>query len=295
MNRRIGFYRAFVAVLFGVCAVGNSRAQDKTKTDSSQHPPLKSIDKYLKGIDRRIEVAPKHVDDGINTGLVILFGHPIKPPYKIVFEDNKMSVNGVEVVPSPVGQREYAKTYQPPTLEKLARAAKITDWTHAAQEIYRTKKGTVPDEDLKKEILDYVKAQPLVKDAKWDSKDYMSVKLKDDKYDSFGYGVMFSMTKHIPESDEDKKVRTEKIQKDYVRELEGELRQKKSLFFTTDGGVFHDYEDVRNKVNGVMADNKLSHDEKIKTLRENVFAGNLVAALDVVTNYRVEEWKAEGH
>lgn len=296
MNRPRIIYCAFATALISGLAVSNTLAQDKAKSGATPKPSLKSIDEYLKGIDRRIDVTPQTPVDGIKTGLVIVFGHVIKGPYRIEFGDHKMLVNGIVVDPSPVKQRQFKHPMTTP--EELSRAHEVTDFTHRAQAIYREEKDSIPDEVLQKKILDFVKSQKGVKDARWEGKSYLSVKLAEDKYDSYGYGIMFSKAPAVvepPETAETRAARTKSIQAHYLEELEGDLRRGKSLFFLSDGGVFHDYLDVRKKVNAIMLNTQLSQDEKIKQLRESVFEGNLGAALDVAANYHADEWKVEGH
>ncbi|NLO92072.1 MAG: hypothetical protein GX410_08820 [Elusimicrobia bacterium] len=60
--------------------------------------------------DKHITIHPKMpAKDGINSGLVILFGHPVPPPYKIEYRGEKIFVNDVQASPSPLWEEKVGK------------------------------------------------------------------------------------------------------------------------------------------------------------------------------------------
>lgn len=275
-----------MAALCMVFSASTVRAGDVDK------PKLKTPQEIFESVDRSIRIAPVKLSDGIMTGVVIIYGHVVPPPYKVEYRGDSLYMNGVQVSPALVARREYEKSYRKPTEADRVKSRGITEFTSRAQDIYRKKKVKVSDAALKSEILDYVKSQKLVKDAKWDSERFMLVKLADDKWDSFGYGIEFNLiepgSRIEPESV--RKVRIESNKKQHLEEIGNRLRKGDCAFFTSDDGVYFS-PDPREKVNAIMQDSKLSKRERIHRLHEEVLPGTSFPALDIVANYDPDEWK----
>lgn len=79
---------------------------------------LSPLERYKQGAganikSRKIKITPINQTTGISTGLVIAYGHIIPPPYKIYIENNSIMVNGIQVSPSLVWEREVRAQSNP--------------------------------------------------------------------------------------------------------------------------------------------------------------------------------------
>lgn len=270
---------------------GTADAEEPARKESADEF-RKHFEEHQRGLDRRVDVAPK-TSGGISSGLIIVFGHAIKPPYKITFENDRLLVNGIVVKPSPMQLKEQAHAHKTATASDVAAAQDVNALMKWTEDTYREKKGTIPDEELEKEISAHVTAQKIVKAAKWTSKDRLEVTV-DTGQGPFNLGIALRKSAPASHSEEEIRARAKKAQDATVTALEGQLKRGECVFFTTDGaetgcGVRRDEKKVRMKVAEIMDDSKLSRDEKTSRLRE-LLGDDLDAALDVTANYRTDEW-----
>jgi len=85
-----------LAICCGNCLAASS---DIDGTASVQLP--KHIKKGVRtdGKPDPTDIKPSTPGNGINTGFVIIYGHPVKPPYQVRVADNKVLINDVPVGP----------------------------------------------------------------------------------------------------------------------------------------------------------------------------------------------------
>ncbi len=111
---------------------------------------------------------------------------------------------------------------------------------------------------------------------------------------TFGLVIPFCKDKSIRKSDEETKMLAGKSQEKSRLSLEGRLKRDECVLFTSDGGEMscggvRGHKEFKKRISLIMADSKLSQEDKISKLRES-FGGDLVPALDISTNYLASEW-----
>lgn len=118
----------------------------------------------IKG-SRKIEIKPIKQADGIKFGMVVAYGHLIPGPYKVEIVADKVFVNGVQVSPSLVAERDV-KPVKIPT-DKKAFAQQMYDLNREIKKKYYVKALFIDKKKLQSEILSYTKSQSIVEDARW--------------------------------------------------------------------------------------------------------------------------------
>lgn len=294
MDRRIVISGVLSFLLVGGAVSLKLAAQETAAHKKKRGDFKRRFEEHQRGVDRRVDVKPKKNGDGIKSGLVVAFGHVINPPYKIDFTNDRLLVNDVVVRPSPTLQREYNKANKSTSSDEAAHAKKISSLMKRAQEIFREKANSVAKVELDKQVLDYVRGQDVVSDAKWISSDQMQVSVRSIDRSTISLVIPFSKDEPIRKSDEEIKMRAGKSQEKSRLALEGRLKRDECVLFTSDGGEMscggvRGHKEFKKRISLIMADSKLSQEDKISKLRES-FGGDLVPALDISTNYLASEW-----
>ena len=149
-------------IILIICAMvlmsGNIIAQSKSKkVDWEKLTPL---EQYKQGVgkdikSRKIDLKPITPKDGIKTGLVIAYGHVIKPPYKVYIEDSKIMINGVQISPSLIWERETPKSQYKSTPEQKQKYKRIIEVTEQARKIYCDNRTRKSDREMRKKIIKF--------------------------------------------------------------------------------------------------------------------------------------------
>jgi len=271
-----------VPVLLHAQEQSTAQAQAKGKaTEWDRLTPLERARKVsrIKG-SRKVDIQSVKQTMGIKTGMVIAYGHLIPPPYKVESIGDKVLINGIQVIPSLVVERDVKPI--PIPADKKVFAQKKYDFNQDIKKKYYTQVLFKDKKELQSEILVYAKSQPIVEDVRWGT-DILFVKYAGD----MGFSTMINLPGTTPEKpwpNRSKEARDSMVT--YITKGIG----TGCILIDSDGGVSPGCGDKRT-VNEVMQDSKLSKDEKIERLAK---WGNYETAMDIVDNYDSQEWKTEG-
>ena len=97
-------------------SVGTIRALCE-QTNKMRTGPNDSRLERLTTKDRRVTISPVQPINGIRTGMVIAYGHPISPPYAIEWRGEKLYLNSVQVIPSIADEKWIASRPKQPRNE----------------------------------------------------------------------------------------------------------------------------------------------------------------------------------
>lgn len=240
-------------------------------------------------VQRTVEIKEESSDMGISSGLVVAYGHPLHPPYHLEYRGNLLFVNGVQVEPTLVMQRESDKHRTELTPDEATRLTGLDAMADKARKYYFDQTGKESEERLHVNILAMVRANPLVKEAHWMNEKILVYTRKDDPYPSMN-GISFSSH---PSGSSVKPLPQEKLQKHRIDWYESNLKMGKCVFFGSIGawnGDAASCHDIKKAIGTVMEQPGLSVNDREKKLR-GIFRGDTDTALDVLANYRSEEWK----
>lgn len=251
--------------------------------------------------DKHITIHPKKpAKDGINSGLVILFGHPVPPPYKIEYRGQDLFVNDVQAKPSPLWDEQIEKPRKARTeqdkafLERMLKSPakykprrELMDWIYA-----KCPFGTKTDSERGK-ILEYVLAQKeWIESAQWVSKDRV-LKLK-----GRGMGNEMYITCSKPKTEslppgtriltiQEQKAQDVQLKNAELLRLQKILSNGGCLLYSTENE--EGFLEQAMSLFSVMRDKDLSADARAKHLDGIVSTGMVE---DLITNYIPEEWNA---
>lgn len=243
-------------------------------------------------VDRKAPIHPEHPTEGIKTGLVVAYGHVIRPPYKVEIRDGGLVVNGVPITNNPVAIREEEKRKkrfkdrpQPP--EEVEEDIKFGKVFTKANDFFRENKGKMPDEELHKKILDMLQGFPGHKDITWAHGDWLSYW---HRFRGRYLHIIWEFSTEDPEPTEVIQARQAQNMREQVKELEVRLKLGREIIFDSTGGEGM-IGDPREAVNEVMQNPKLTEQERRDLLEERV--GDFGRALDILANYDPAEWRVE--
>jgi hypothetical protein len=162
-------------------AVKKHKAEIKNGTHKpSKLDKLKGLERYkflsvIKG-SHKIDIAPITPKDGIKTGIVIAYGHVIKPPYKIYYEGDNLMINNVQVRPSLVRERARKMKKFPKPFPK-GYVSKSTQIDDAIKKMYMEGLKTKSVEEVQDEITEFIlKSSDVYVNPKWTSDETMRIK-----------------------------------------------------------------------------------------------------------------------
>lgn len=267
---------------------------------------LSPLERHKQGVDgdiksRKIDLKPVKQADGIKTGLVIAYGHVIPPPYKVYTENKKVMINGVQVIPSMVWEREapkYVPTTRTTDEQKLAKRS--TEVLAEARRIYCSGKDTKSMSLLSDDISNHISnAKDVVISAKW----YSGKKLPQDSIQitwvknvgpdavSFRASECTDILRTSSELRGQADVRHQDALAEGQKSIERRLEKGWTLIFASHGQG-QSYGDVRDEIVAVMENADLSPDQKAEEIKKRKLGFGYSGALDVVENYSSGEWKA---
>lgn len=244
---------------------------------SSEVTPSEDQERKL---ERRAKIAPVDESTGVAKGLVIAYGHVIRPPYRFRYEGSKLLVNGVQLIPSPVSDRESEKIRARVTDDRRKLLKELERVEARAKEMYAARRSP-------EEILQFVKSQSgVIADAKWEGERSMTFRLAGDKH--FMHMLWFDGLTQATKKQVEGTVDPREVQRRLVDQYERDLTNGVCLFFSSDNGVMR-MDDPRAKVAEVMQDKSLSDAERERAVLK-IFPMNRIAAYDVLANYSASEW-----
>jgi hypothetical protein len=260
-------------------------------------PPKRgSLDEYLKKFShvkdysRKMDIQPVKQTTGITTGVVMICGHIIPPPYKAEFKGEVLYVNGVQVHPSPLMQRynrEHPRELKPLKPEMQKKSDEMARLLRLAEKRYDEDKATRKDH-YSREIVDFLHNQSTMTfDAGWNaSAETICIRPKGYFQECWALGD----SAPGPSPQDRTRIAAQNRAVD-IFSIETGLRKGKFMEFGCTGGHGGvEPQDIRPAVNTIMRMPGLSREQRIELLKERVFAGDYGSALDVVDNYVAEEW-----
>lgn len=271
---------------------GSSYSKSKEKSWDQLTPyeqAVRSSRLRIKGT-RKIKISPISNNAGIQTGCVIAYGHFMRPPFGASYVNHKLFINGVQVEPSMVLERE-TKAAKPVDPKRLEAAQKQIEVSREIRKRYKYEKMKFwkSDERLRAEMCAFAKSKDVVIDAKWDGNALMVSFVEGTGFELFTFdsikkpkGWKYKSLSEIKKAAEDAKM-------EYVR---NKLTAGDCIVFSASGNL-NFKKDPRDAVNEIMRDNLLSKEEKATRLAEKVFLGVYDVAFDVLENYNAEEWLRE--
>lgn len=282
-KRTAALYSALAAFTVTGPSAPSVHAQSREKTDATDQ---RAADRAR----RKVEVVRTPASGGISSGLVVVYGHPLPQPYHFEYWDHLLFVNGVQVEPTIVMQRDHDKNPKEElTPEKADKFNQLNALANEVRKHYFDEAGKVPEDKLHEEILSRVRSHPLIKEAHWMNEKILVYTRTDDKYPS-GNGISFSSPS--PRASV-KPPPQDKIKADHIAELEAHLKTGHCLFFGAIGawrGYGRQCGDIKKRVIEVMKDSSIPEVEKEKKLKD-AFGGSSENAKDIMSNYNESEWK----
>ncbi|OGR51762.1 MAG: hypothetical protein A2049_11490 [Elusimicrobia bacterium GWA2_62_23] len=275
-----------VSLLFLFPEIGYAKMDSSEVDMKSEHrassdslAPLEKARKMsrIKG-NRKIDITPIKERDGIASGIVVVYGHSLFPPYKVENVGEKVLINGIQVVPSLLVQRD-SKPIEIPE-EKKARYLKMIQFEKEISKIYYSQVSYKDRTTLQAEILAFAKKNTLVKDARW-GKDMLVLDYK------VGGGSMLNLKGTTP--DKPWPSRKEETGKAIVEYISKGIKSG-CILIDSNGGITPGC-GRKDTVNEIMQNANLSKEEKINRLSK---WGNFEVAMDIVDNYDHAEWKTNG-
>lgn len=241
--------------------------------------------KKISGIQsRKISISPDKNVKGIETGIVMAYGHIIPPPYHVEYVGNHLLVNGVQVEPSLVKERHRRqRPVRKLSPEKAAKQRKSGEIIQSAQSLYESeKKSSSADVARKKATELLLKHSDEIQNLIWHGEElcYTTPAYAFSQCVNWGAAKILNPANWAKNEAESKTLT--------VSTMERELRNGNWLCFGSTGG-WTARKDMRSQVRAIMADSNLQGEQKVEALKERVF-GNYTLALDVVENYDATEW-----
>jgi len=230
--------------------------------------------------DHHIDVQPVVPRTDVPSGIVIAYGHVIPKPYRFKHVGSKLFVNGVQLIPSPVAEKEAEKI----------RASVKDDRRKLLKEFERVEtraRAMFDGRRSHEEILQFVKSQTaVIGDAKWQGERTMIFRLKGDK--EFMHALWFKGLSQATKKQVEGMADPQEVQRRLVDQYERDLASGICLFFSSDNGVMR-MDDPRSKVIEVMKNKDMSKDARERAIIE-IFSMDRIAAYDVLANYSATEW-----
>jgi hypothetical protein len=285
-------------------AMQTKRALEKYKAEIKNGTYKPSKLDTLKGLERhkllsvikgshKIDINPITPKDGVKTGLIIAYGHVIKPPYKIYYEGDNLMINNVQVQPSLVRERDRIihkkKSISTEERKKLGKKVKLRE---AAQKLYINGLKTKLIEEVQDEITELIlKSSDVYKDPIWISDKSIELKIVGSELS----GTMIFQKKPIVKKSPEAKrkwheKRTKEMHESMLKSLKSTLETGYTLIFFSSGGYSWKW-DFRHEINKIMGEKGLKKDEYIERIHEAKHSYGL--AIDIVENYSPEEWTVE--
>lgn len=270
-------------VLIAFLAIASASDAFSQSNTTKKSPMLKLEQMQIKG-SRKIVISPVQPTSGIDTGGVVAYGHVIPPPYRVEYSGDRLLVNGVQVEPSLVRERdvhEHPPKALPP--EKQAIQQKAGELMIAARKIFEEGEEHVSIDVLHRNILDLLSKHPdVILNPTWRGTKtlcYTTPVYQSSQCEGFGPSI-FS-------SPEVQARNTEKNKADEILQMEKELKAGGWICFgsTDRTGAARD---PRDAVNRIMNDFSLAQEQKVELLK-GIFH-RYGTALDIVDNYVAAEW-----
>ncbi len=291
--------KKIILIIFGIVLIsgnfamaennGINKSTETKKNNWNKLTPLERAKRLsaIKG-SRKINIKPVKQKDGIKTGCVMAYGHIIPPPYKVKYEGRKLIINGVQIEPSLVVQREYKpivitdeKRQLLKSTMKLERQIRKKFW-----QLCDEKKRNI--KEIKSEIIDFAKKHELVSDAEWKGDKTLRI-----VYKEIG-SVLISLNPDMPKQHRYAaapiKSKSKKVKKDRIKQIKNGLSLGNFYIFA-DGLMQVSGMYVFPVISKIMQNTNLTEDERFEQLKKIL---HFDATLYVMENYDFSKWQNSG-
>lgn len=276
----IFIYLFFAAKSAGAAAPPEARRDRGSEKKSEDFKRYKSL---IRG-SRRIEISPKKPKEGINSGCVIAYGHFMNPPFNLEQRDNRIFINGVQVQPSLVLQREYSVPRPAEEKKELYRRAH-----RLAREVERkfndASFALKAEEQAISDIMAFVRSQSIVEEVKWIGTG-MEI-----RFIGSPVATMVSL-KRQSSTTGNVQQRPEEVGESFRKLLKKGLLSGQCFVFGAEGSL-SSIDDPRARVNILMRDKTISIEQRVEFLKE-IFQ-DYGLAMDAADNYRQNDWEIRGN
>jgi hypothetical protein len=232
--------------------------------------------------NRQIVIHPVTPKTGIKTGLVIFMGHPIQPPYQLDWDNARLLINGVKVIPSR-GAEKFNQDV----------ATKIKNWTPEERKRKEDIFNAVLNLQEKARrgypmFLIYLVASrdKMFRDVDWPSG--REIEVQDIDGNSFGIALPLRGEKKIEFSEAEKQERNERGRKEQLARWEKELIADRVMTIDANGvlGFLSARRNAISRIPEIMDNSALSDSDKFDAMMQ--FDREL--AWEVIVNYDPKEW-----
>lgn len=232
--------------------------------------------------NRRVVIQPRKSAKGIKKGLVIAYGHPLRPPYSVEVHGEKIFVNAVQVLPSTIDEK-YLASLPKPTQDDHEKAISESLWRSGNEIQEMARKG-----ESYEKIFEFAKRQTYMNNVRWESRGVLEYTLPNGQPSS----IELPQPGEVRLNEAEVKRRSSAATRDRAKQIESMLKKGRGVIFV-DGGISEHIlrDSFPSGVPKIMDDAALSAEEKAKRLRELLGIESVVA--DVMANYVREEWTAK--
>ena len=192
-------------------------------------------------------------------------------------------VNGIQLIPSPLSEKENAEVKKLLTSDVKERLAAYSSVRKSARAMFA--RGESPEA-----ILEFLLSNDhVIHEAKWTSEKTVQIRLRGEGH--FRHAITFrnsspNTTKRAIEANDKKLFRKRRLE-----QLEGALLNGMVLIFLSDNGVYRSAAtNIPSRIASIMSATDLSEEGRIDSLSE-LLGGSKTAAYDIIANYSEQEWK----
>ncbi len=267
----------------------------------------RTVDKDIKS--RKIDLKPVKQVDGIKTGLVIAYGHVVQPPYNVYVGGKGIMINGVQISPSLIWEREVtqkASPHHPPSPTEPETLNRELEVARAAVKIFQEGKYRKSDMERYNDAITYLLASTdVVKNIRlknsfkegdiihvcWKRFEHCIGAIK--LYDEDRVKQQHTREANLPVKDMQPQTpedRQKNALETSIKSIQNRLNMGFTLIFTSHGEG-QKRTDIRKEVTRIMNNGHLNEETKIDELKKIGFGYS--GALDIIENYHLEEWEIE--
>ena len=246
---------------------------------------------YQRIKSRKITISPQQGKAGIPTGVVLVYGHIMLPPFVIIGREGKILINGVQVIPSLIRERaneEWLKSivHNP---ERTANRRRIGRLYVPAREINFTNIDKLSQRIRHDKVIAlFDDAKDIVQNLHWQGEELCFVERKTQLATCWNLGNSV-----LPQySVEDAKKFNNAVLARQAEEIETALRHGEFVTFHPNG-QFGSRPDCRNQVTEIMEQPDLNREQRIEELKDKVFDGSYDVPLEIIDNYDANQWRVD--
>ncbi|KKW18960.1 MAG: hypothetical protein UY62_C0091G0005 [Parcubacteria group bacterium GW2011_GWF2_50_9] len=245
----------------------------------------------IKG-SRRIELHPIRQISGISTGLVMAYGHIIPPPYNVKYQGDKLLINGVQVSPSLVWEREQRGPAKR-TPDEDRRAQRLKEVRGRILDIYTKGIDKKPIREIQQEITSLVlKSSDVFTSPRWKNDLTLEMVIMGGSI-PVNYSITLGIPAKLPTPEVQEKLDRER-QAEEIGRVQNALKRGLVFIYYSEGGSGVEYSDFRPAVNEIMSASGLTREQRFEQIKERVFPDfDYDLVLDVIENYNPTEWRTE--